>query len=205
MCLHMQETVSEMEDIYHTAAARLLEENLHASAQPAGDDGVTVAGGAVNGDNAGAGRIDSAFSVDDGNDDENRFRGAAAGTRSSVTVRADVVTMMAAVLEMLKEDLQMKLTVVADLSLSTSAAHVSSYSMLWQLRPFVDERVIKEASRWANDVSGKGQHRGKFVNAHQARLAKIEAAKAKRAAAAAAAAGGPAANSASKSANSADV
>lgn len=29
-------------------------------------------------------------------------------------------------------------------------------------------------------MSGKGQHRGKFVNAHQARLAKIEAAKKKR-------------------------
>ncbi|CAI7869929.1 unnamed protein product [Closterium sp. NIES-54] len=186
MCLHMQETVSEMEDIYHTAAARLLEENLHASAQPAGDDGVTVAGGAVNGDNAGAGRIDSAFSVDDGNDDENRFRGAAAGTRSSVTVRADVVTMMAAVLEMLKEDLQMKVQIC-----SPRLVHFC----------FPPQNMLK----FADDVSGKGQHRGKFVNAHQARLAKIEAAKAKRAAAAAAAAGGPAANSASKSANSADV
>lgn len=29
-------------------------------------------------------------------------------------------------------------------------------------------------------MSGKGQHRGKFVNAHQARQAKIEAAKKKR-------------------------
>ncbi|CAI7788850.1 unnamed protein product [Closterium sp. NIES-54] len=65
--------------------------------------------------------------------------------------------------------------------------------------------AAEESAREADDVSGKGQHRGKFVNAHQARLAKIEAAKAKRAAAAAAAAGGPAANSASKSANSADV
>ncbi|CAI5519311.1 unnamed protein product [Closterium sp. Naga37s-1] len=129
-----QETVSEMEDIYRTAAARLLEENLHASAQPAGDDGVTAAAaGAVSGDiadvhSSNAAAVGAAVSADDGagdgTDDKDSLGGAIAGTRSSVTVQADVVTMMAAVLEMLKEDLQMKLTIVADLSLSTSAAHV---------------------------------------------------------------------------------
>ncbi|CAI5472399.1 unnamed protein product [Closterium sp. Yama58-4] len=62
--------------------------------------------------------------------------------------------------------------------------------------------AAEESAREADAVSGKGQHRGKFVNAHQAKLAKIEAAKAKRAAAAAAASGGSATNSTSKSAHS---
>ncbi|CAI5989729.1 unnamed protein product, partial [Closterium sp. NIES-64] len=181
-----QETVSEMEDIYHAAAARLLEENLHASAQPAGDDGVAAAAaGAVSGDiadvhNSNAANASADDGADggtddgagDGTDDKDSLGGAIAGTRSSVTVQADVVTMMAAVLEMLKEDLQMKLTIVADLSLSTSAAHVSTYSMMWQLRPFVDERVTKEASRWATKARRRHKAHAPYLSKEFLRILK---------------------------------
>ncbi|GJP44277.1 hypothetical protein CLOM_g3652 [Closterium sp. NIES-68] len=194
-----QETVSEMEEICHTAASRLLQGNLHGSAQLMAaqpiaalhcsfisNDGAAPgsaaaaaaaaaadagdADGAGDGCNAAATSTSSHGPCDDGSDcitgsvgddsdspmqacdgsGKNNSRGEAAGTRSGVTLQADMVTMMAAVLGMLKKDLQMKLTIIEDLSLSTSATHVASYSMMWQLRPFVDERVMKEATRWAS-------------------------------------------------------
>ncbi|CAI5501985.1 unnamed protein product, partial [Closterium sp. Naga37s-1] len=123
--------VLEMEDIYQTATSRLLEENQHVAAQPIaaqplmsydGDSG-SVDGAAAGTDAAAATTtsepgpcIDSSNCIKDSDSpsqasscsDTNDSRGAATGIRSSVTLQANMVTLMAAVLGMLKDDLQMK-------------------------------------------------------------------------------------------------
>eukprot|EP00271_Cylindrocystis_brebissonii_P013636 TRINITY_DN33668_c0_g1_i1.p1 TRINITY_DN33668_c0_g1~~TRINITY_DN33668_c0_g1_i1.p1 ORF type:complete len:182 (-),score=52.39 TRINITY_DN33668_c0_g1_i1:378-923(-) len=56
----------------------------------------------------------------------------------------DRVAMLAAVVGMLREDIAMQVAIVGALQPDTPSEELDSYVTFWTLRPFIDERIVKE-------------------------------------------------------------
>lgn len=60
----------------------------------------------------------------------------------------DYAIMMSAILSMLEKDIQMQEIIVSDLRLDTDSERLQTYCQMWDLRPFIDDRLIHEALSW---------------------------------------------------------
>ncbi|KAK6923215.1 hypothetical protein RJ641_011519 [Dillenia turbinata] len=54
-------------------------------------------------------------------------------------------TMMASFFSLMKQDHTMQERIVISLDLKTSSGEMESYSLMWSLRPFIDEEVLRQA------------------------------------------------------------
>lgn len=61
---------------------------------------------------------------------------------------SDYVAMMSVIYSMLSQDYAMQEKVVSDLQLNTPSETLQSYSLMWTLHPFIDERIINKALAW---------------------------------------------------------
>lgn len=61
---------------------------------------------------------------------------------------SDYVAMMSVICNMLRQDYAMQEKVVSDLQLNTPSETLQSYSLMWTLHPFIDERIINKALTW---------------------------------------------------------
>jgi len=61
---------------------------------------------------------------------------------------SDYVAMMSVICSMLRQDYAMQEKVVSDLQLNTPSETLQSYSLMWTLHPFIDERIINKALTW---------------------------------------------------------
>eukprot|EP00249_Psilotum_nudum_P003814 c17304_g1_i2 orf=281-559(-) len=67
------------------------------------------------------------------------------GSRDEVYWVSDYATMMTAIFSMLEKDFQMQEKIVSALGLDTPSEPLQNYYLMWDLRPFIDERVVNEA------------------------------------------------------------
>jgi len=61
---------------------------------------------------------------------------------------SDYVAMMSVICSMLRQDYAIQEKVVSDLQLNTPSETLQSYSLMWTLHPFIDERIINKALTW---------------------------------------------------------
>ncbi|KAF4390598.1 hypothetical protein F8388_006095 [Cannabis sativa] len=59
----------------------------------------------------------------------------------------DLAVLMAIILSMLKQEYSMQEKIISALSLKSSSEELESYSLMWSLRPFIEDDIMHQAWR----------------------------------------------------------
>ncbi|CAM6088382.1 unnamed protein product [Calypogeia fissa] len=90
----------------------------------------------------------SAFGIEDEEGYEAHQQSAELRCVQRIPQTSDYVHIMTLILAMLEEDFKMQEKIVNALELDTKMEALQSYSLMWTLRPYVNDSVIEQALSW---------------------------------------------------------